>query len=187
MKKKLGDIQILYPTLTVLAGAMVNNKPTFNTIVDTSILNFVSPRYISLSMGKAHYTNSGIRDNGTFSVNIPSERLVAETDYCGIVSGRSVDKSGLFEIFYGILKTAPMIRECPLNMECRLYDIYDLPTHDVMIGEVAETYADESVLTDGTIDITEVRPLLFDLSSKKYWSLGVVVANAWDIGNKLSK
>ncbi len=71
-------------------------------------------------MNKRHYTNTGIRKNGTFSVNIPSAEMVKETDYCGLLSGKDVDKAELFENFYGKLWTAPMIEECPLNIECRL-------------------------------------------------------------------
>ena len=80
-----------------------------------------------------------------------------------------------------------MIKACPLNMECRLYDTYDTPTHDLFIGEIVETYADESVLSDGKVDIKKVQPLLFDMSSIKYWSLGEIVANCWNVGKKLKK
>ena len=182
MKKKLGGINVLYPTVTTLAGAMVHGTPNFNTIAHVGIMNHATPHCISLSMAKIHYTNIGIKENRTFSVNIPSENLVAETDYCGIVSGKKTDKSSVFEIFYGELETAPMITECPINMECRLYDTVDLTTHDVFIGEIVETYAEESVVVDGTVDITKVKPLLFDMSSKKYWSLGSALADCWNVG-----
>lgn len=75
-----------------------------------------------------------------------------------------------------------MIKACPLNMECRLYDTYDTPTHDLFIGEIFETYADDSVLAEGKVDITKVKPLLFDMGSIKYWSLGEAVANCWSVG-----
>jgi flavin reductase (DIM6/NTAB) family NADH-FMN oxidoreductase RutF len=185
MKQKLGGINILYPTPTVLVGAMVNNKPNFITIAHVGIVNHATPYLISLSMGKPHYTNPGIKENKAFSVNIPSENLVVETDYVGLVSGKNTDKSGLFEIFYGVLEKAPMIAECPLNMECRLFDTYNTPTHDLFIGEIVETYADESVLIDGKVDLAKVKPLLFDMSSVKYWSLGNAIANCWNAGKKM--
>lgn len=185
MKKKLEGINVLYPTPTIIVGAMVNGKPNFITIAHIGIVNHAKPFLISLSMGKVHFTNAGIKAYKVFSVNIPSENLVVETDYVGIVSGKKTDKSGVFEIFYGELQNAPMINECPLNMECKLYDTYDTPTHDLFIGEIVETYADESVLTDGRVDIAKAKPLLFDMASKKYWSLGSVVANCWNVGKKL--
>ncbi len=56
-----------------------------------------------------------------------------------------------------------------------------------MIGEIVETYVDESVLTDGKVDISKVKPLLFDMSSVKYWSVGNVIADCWSIGKQLKK
>lgn len=187
MKKKLEGINVLYPTPTTIVGAMVEGKPNFITIAHVGIVNHAKPYLISLSSAKIHYTNAGIKENKAFSVNIPSENQVVKTDYVGIVSGKKTDKSGVFETFYGKLKNAPMIKECPLNMECRLFDVYDTPTHDLIIGEIVETYADESVLTDDKVDIAKVKPLLFDMSSIKYWSLGVVIADCWNVGKQMKK
>lgn len=187
MKKTLNAINALYPTPTVLVGAMVDDKPNYITIAHVGIVNHARPYLISLSSAKAHYTNEGIRKNREFSVNIPSEDLVVQTDYAGIVSGKNTDKSELFEIFHGQLENAPMIKQCQVNMECRLYDIYDTPTHDLIIGEIVETYAAESVLTEGKIDLAKLKPLLFDMSSIKYWSLGGIVADCWKVGKQLKK
>ena len=187
MKTKLGGINVLYPTPTVVVGAMVKGRANYITIAHIGIVNHARPYLISLSMAKAHHTNKGIRENKVFSVNIPSENLVVETDYVGMVSGKKTDKSGLFEAFYGEDKNAPMIAQCPVNMECRLYDTYDTPTHDLFIGEIVETYADESVLSEGKVDLAKVRPLLFDMSSIQYWSLGEVVASCWSVGKQLKR
>ncbi len=186
-KKKLEPVNVLYPTPTVLVGAVVNNRPNFITIAHIGIVNHARPFLISLSMAKAHYTNAGIRENKAFSVNIPSENLVAETDYVGLVTGKKVDKSELFDLFFGDLETAPMIRSCPVNMACRLHDTYDTPTHDLFIGEIVETYADESVLDQSVVDVARVKPLLFDMSSKKYWSLGPALADCWRVGKTIKK
>jgi flavin reductase (DIM6/NTAB) family NADH-FMN oxidoreductase RutF len=184
MRKKLGTTIALYPSLTVLAGATVNGKPNFITIAHVGIMTL---NHISLGMNKVHYTNSGIKENKTFSVNIPTESLVKQTDYCGLVTGKRTDKSLLFDIFYGELETAPMIEECPINMECRLERTVDFPSHDVFVGEIVGTYVDDSVLTDGKLDISKVNPLLFDMTSKKYWALGGDVADCWSIGKEFKK
>jgi len=185
MKKRLGPVNVLYPTPTTIVGAMVKGKPTFITIAHVGILNHGTPQFISLGMNKVHYTNSGIKENKAFSVNIPPESLVAETDYCGMVSGKNTDKSSLFDIFYGETKAAPLIKECPLNMECRLHDVYDTPTHDIFVGEIVQTHADESVLMDDVVDISKIKPLLFDMNSRRYWSLGGEVAKCWNIGKEI--
>jgi flavin reductase (DIM6/NTAB) family NADH-FMN oxidoreductase RutF len=182
MKEKLGAINALYPTPTTLVGAMVGGKPNFITIAHVGIMTY---KHISLGMGKSHYTNSGIRENKTFSVCLPSENLVIETDYCGIMTGKKTDKSALFDVFYGELKTAPMIQQCRVCMECRLDRIIDFPTHDVFIGEIVQTYADELILSDKNLDVSKLRPLLFDMNSKKYWSLGAEIAKCWNVGKQL--
>jgi flavin reductase (DIM6/NTAB) family NADH-FMN oxidoreductase RutF len=184
MKKTLGALNCLYPMPTTLVGATVDGKPNFITIAHVGIMDFVS---ISLGMAKIHYTNAGIKANRTFSVNIPGAALVKETDYCGIVSGKNTDKARLFEVFYGRLKTAPMIKECPINMECKLIQVVDFPKHDIFIGEIVETYCDEECLTEGVVDFARVHPMLFVMSDKGYYKMGERLAGAWHIGKELKK
>jgi flavin reductase (DIM6/NTAB) family NADH-FMN oxidoreductase RutF len=185
MKKRLDVINVTYPMPTVLVGATVNGKPNFITMGHTGILNHAKPQLVSLGMNKAHYTNRGIWEHKTFSLNMPSENLVVETDYVGLYSGHKHDKSALFTVFYGQLETAPMISECLVCAECKLHDVYDTPTHDVFIGEIVETYVEDSVLTDDSIDIAKLKPVLFDWASRKYWSLGGELAKAWSVGKDL--
>ena len=185
MKKNLGAVNCLYPMPITLVGAIVNGKPNYLTVAHVGIMNHAQPTYITVGLGKMHYTNAGIKENKTFSVNIPSEDMVMETDYCGIVTGKNTDKAALFEAFYGELKTAPMIAECPVNIECKLYDIIDFPTHDVFIGEIMATYCDENVFTDNAIDLLKVRPMLFDMGRRRYWKLGEPFAECWNIGKQL--
>jgi flavin reductase (DIM6/NTAB) family NADH-FMN oxidoreductase RutF len=112
---------------------------------------------------------------------------MVETDYCGIMTGKKTDKAALFDVFYGQLGNAPMIGQCPVNMELRLYDVYEFPTHEIFIGELVETYTQDAVMTDGKIDIAKLRPLLFDMSSIKYWRLGEAVGKCWNVGKALKK
>ncbi len=182
MKTELGPKNCLYPMPTTLVGALVNRKPNYITIAHVGIMD---PGSVSLGMNKAHYTNAGIKENGTFSVNIPTVSMVKKTDYCGLVSGKDVDKSVLFKTFYGKLKTAPMIEECPVNMECKLIKTVDFPTHDIFIGQVAATYCDGAILTDGAVDLSKVQPLLFAMNDRSYYKLGEKLARAWHIGKEL--
>jgi len=184
MKKKIGSQNVLYPMPVTIVGALVNKKPNFLNVAHVGILNAGVPHLISLGMGKVHYTNIGIREHKTFSVNILSQDQMKEMDYVGLVSGSKIDKSGVFETFFGELETAPLIRNCPLSMECRLYDTYELKSHDIFIGEIVATYADEAVLTENKVDLAKVKPLLFDMSSMQYWSLGTAVGDCWSEGKQ---
>ena len=182
MKAKLGAKNSLYPLPTTLVGAMVEGKPNYIAIAHVGVM---AMDHISISMNRSHYTNQGVIESGAFSVNIPSLAMAAETDYCGLVSGRDVDKSALFQTFYGEPGTAPMIAECPINIECKVERILDFPRHDVFIGQVVATYCDEECLTDGSVDFGLVQPLLFVMSDRSYWRIGQRFARAWDIGKQL--
>lgn len=185
--KQLGPVNAMYPSLTTIVGATVDGKANFLAVAHVGIMNHGTPQYISIGLAKFHHTNKGIHEHKTFSVNVPSRDLVVETDYVGLVTGKKTDKSGLFELFYGETKTAPMITSCPVVMECRLHSVVDFPTHDIFVGEIVETWADENILTNEKIDIAKIDPLLFDMNSVKYWSLGEEVAKCWNIGKELKK
>lgn len=187
MKQKIGRQNVLYPTPVAVVGSLVDGRPNFCNISHNGILNAAEPHFIMLSMGKHHHTNQGIRQHKTFSVNIVTAADVVRADHVGIVSGGRTDKSGVYESFFGELKTAPLIKDCPLSMECRLHDIYEIKTHEIFIGEIVATYADESVLTDGDVDIEKVKPLLFDMTSRKYWTLGPSVGACWSAGKQYGK
>lgn len=186
-KKAIGARTFLYPMPTTLVGANVDDRPNYLTVAFCGIVQ-AKPAMISVALGRNHHTNAGIRENGTFSVNIPSRHMVELTDYCGIVSGKKVDKSGLFETFYGKLETAPMIRECPVNMECKLVEILDFGgTNEVFIGEIIESYAEEKYLCNGTPDIEKVDPILFSMYDNNYWQMGQHLGRAWCVGKKFNE
>ena len=78
-----------------------------------------------------------------------------------------------------------MIRQCLVNMELELHEVLDFKTHDIFIGELVQTYADDSVLADGSIDIAKLRPLMFDMAGRKYWALGEPLGHCWRVGKSL--
>lgn len=188
MRTKLGGVNALYPTPTALVGTIVNGKPNFITIAHIGILNYGpgaegARELISIGSSVKHHSNRGIREHKTFSVNLPGEDLIRVTDYCGVVSGAKEDKASLFTLFNGELQGAPMIEECPVCMECRLVDVYEVKGYDVFIGEVVETYAREDVLTEGRLDLAKSKPLLFDMNRRKYWGLRPEpLGDCWRIG-----
>lgn len=190
IKNKIRPGSYLFPTPTVLIGANVNGKANFNAIGWVSGLEF-GPPLISISSNQQHHNNVGIKENQTFSVNTPSADMVEITDYCGIQSGKREDKSEIFDVFYGELKTAPMIREAPLNLECKVIHTVDTTKianarqgHDIFIGEVVQAYAEEKYLTNGTPDIEKIQPLVLSGSRGKYryYKIGEELGTAWNIG-----
>ena len=180
MKKKIGKQNLLYPMPVTIVAALVNGNVNFLNVAHIGILTASPPHLISLGMGKSNYTNQGIKENKTFSVNVPSGKQIIEVDYVGLVSGKEVDKSNVFEVFYGALETAPIIKNCPLSMECRLVDIYDAKTSEIFIGEIVNSYVQTEVLVNEQVDLAKVDPLLFDRSSNQYFSLGEIAGKGSD-------
>jgi len=170
MKKEL-EGNLLSPLPVVLVGAMVKDRPNY------LVIGYISPfdfgKYIFFSLYKKRYTRIGIHENKTFSVNIPSENLLADTDICGSKSGRDFNKGSLFNTFYGELKTAPMIRECPINMECEVTEALDYDPNEGIIGRVVKSYADPKCLTGDKLDWSKVHPIIWTTGGDfNYYRLG---------------
>ena len=121
MKKKitLGAHPYIYPMPTVIVGSLIDGSPNFTTASYVGIVQHTPPM-VSVTLVNTHITNTGIKQNKVFSINIPNTRMLRVTDFVGMNSGDKVDKAALFKVFYGELKNAPMIMETPLNLECRL-------------------------------------------------------------------
>jgi flavin reductase (DIM6/NTAB) family NADH-FMN oxidoreductase RutF len=182
-KINIGSNTFIYPMSVTLLGSIVDGKPNFMPLGWVSRVN-ANPPMIAVGVNKKHYTNEAIRKNKSFSVNFPDVDMVKVTDYCGLVSGKKIDKSELFEVFFGDLDATPMIKECTLSMECKLVDIYEMPSNDLFIGEIKGVYTEKRYLTDGKLDIKKMNPLLLTMPDNSYWMVGDYVGKAWNIGRK---
>ena len=182
----IGTNAFLYPMPMMLVGTEVEGLANFMATAWAARVNG-SPPMMAVALNKRHYTPIGIRECQSFSINIPTVDLMVRTDYCGLVSGRETDKSGLFELFYGELGNAPMIKECPLCIECKLIDVVSLPSHDLFIGEVMAVLADKECLTSGKPDIEKLKPFVLTMPDNYYWTIGQQVGKAWSIGRELKR
>ena len=184
-----GPDYFIYPLSIVLGGANVDDKPNFLAVGACGIAN-ADPPMLSVAIRHNRYTDKGIRQNMTFSVNLPSRDMVKETDYCGIVSGSKVNKVEVcqFKIFYGKLKNAPLIEQFPVNIECKVVHILDLGSHSLVIGRVEQSYTSDNCLTEGKPDIDKIQPLAWVRDpSRRYYALGEVIARSHSVGLELSR
>ena len=173
-----------FPKPAVLVGAIVDGKPNFMNLAWLTRISF-KPHLWLISVAKNRYTAKGIREQGKFSINIPSTDLVAELDYCGITSGAKEDKSKLFTIFYGELKNVPMIRECPICVELTVFEVLEIVERLLIVGEVKRIYTEEQYLTDGKLDQEKIRQMVYTQPPSAYWLLGEKVADGFSVGKKL--
>jgi len=173
----------LYPMPMVLVGSLAEGKPNFMAAAWVSRVNFKPPLF-AIALGP-HHTNKGIDENKEFSINIPSVSQIEKTDYCGLVSGGKTDKSGIFDVFYGVSDKAPLIKECPVCMSCSVYEVVKLPYDTLYIGEPKEVFTEEKYLTDGQLDIKKINPFTLSMPDNNFWSIGENVGKAWNIGKNL--
>ena len=187
MKKiMMGSEILVYPLPIFLIGADVNDKPNFMAAGACGIVN-IDPPMISVAVRPHRYTHKGISQNLTFSVNIPSIDLVKETDYCGITSGSKVNKveACQFKVFYGKLGTAPLIEQCPINLECKVVHTLELDSHTLFIGKIEETHISENCLTNGNPDVSKIKPFIYTRSTHQYQAFGEIIAKAHRIGREI--
>jgi len=180
-KIKFGPQTLLYPMPAVLVGANINEKPNFMTVAWCAIAA-QKPPAVSVAIRKERYTLEGVKENRTFSINVPSCDMVKKTDYCGVYSGKKNDKSQIFKTFYGTLATAPLIQECPLNLECKVMHYLEVGSHTLVVGEIIETYLSEDCLTNGKVDPAKIDPLIYTPGTVKYHRLGEDIASAFKVG-----
>lgn len=183
----MGPQTLIYPMPVLLVGANVDDKPNFMAVAWGGIANS-EPPMISVAIRHTRHTLKGIRQNGTFSVNIPSADMVREADYCGITSGAKVDKveACQFEVFYGKLDSAPLIEQCPVNLECKVVHVLDLGSHALVVGRIEETHVSQNCLTDGKPDVNKIKPITYiDSPIARYQALGEILAKAFSVGREL--
>jgi len=137
---------------------------------------------IVVSLSK-HKTTDNLELTGAFTVSFADIRTVAESDYLGIVSGNNVpDKVAKvgFTVTPSPNVDAPIINEYPLTLECKVVSWKD----GILVGEVVNMSADESILTDGKVDLAKLQPIVFDAAGMCYRAIGEVVGGAWNAGKK---
>lgn len=181
-KTKLGPSTIMFPYPTVLVGAIVNGKPNFMTASWVGIA-CSNPPAISVAIRKERYTYNGVIEHNAFSINVPDTSLAEKTDFCGIYSGRDNDKTKLFNIFYGKIDTAPLIDECPLNLECKVIHTVKIGTHTLFIGEIMEVHTDTDCMTNGKPDIKKIDPIIYATGTRQYHKVGDEIGRAYKIGS----
>lgn len=174
----------LYPMPMVLVGSVVGEKANFMAVGWVARVNYKPPLF-AIALGP-HHTNRGIDENQAFSINIPDASLVEKLDYCGLVSGRTIDKSEVFEVFYGQSSRVPLIAECPVCMACSIYDVVKLPFNTLYIGEPTEVLTEERYLTENQLDIRKINPVTLSMPDNHYWGVGECLGRAWSIGKSLN-
>jgi len=140
---------VLYPVPAVMVTcAGKDGRGNIFTVAWTGTV-CSEPPMLSISVRKSRFSYGLIVESGEFVVNIPSVRLIKATDYCGVVSGRDVDKFAVAELTPGPGSSvkAPIIMECPMNIECAVRQTIELGSHTMFIAEVTAVQASEHLVS----------------------------------------
>ena len=180
----IGKNAFILPEPQTILGTMLDGKPNFMALAWVTRVNY-DPCTMAVAVNHKHASHRAILETGQFSINIPSVDMVAETDCAGLASGNRTDKSGLFEVHFGELENAPLINRCPLSMEFRLKERFDMSNDTLFLGEMAGAWTEERYLTDGHVDVEKVRPFTLTMPDNRYWAMGGQVGRAWHDGKAL--
>jgi len=174
LKKIVPPYRVIFPTPAALITSVdVNGKPNVATAGEVFMIS-LHPLIIAVGLRRATYTNKLIHATKEFVVNLPRKEILRAVDYCGSVSGRDVDKFEATGLTALPAKHArpPLIKECPVNIECKVRDIINLGymDRDVFVGETLAIHADEEVIgEDGLPDLTKFSTIAF--ASSKYYEV----------------
>ncbi len=149
MKKSIKPGTLLMPLPAVMVSCGSPEKPNILTIAWTGIVNSTPPMtYVSVR--KSRFSHDLIAQSGEFVINLTTEALTFATDYCGVKSGREVDK--FKEMHLTPLAAdevrCPMIAESPVNLECKVLEVHEYPSHDMFVAEIVAVHVDEELLDE---------------------------------------
>ncbi len=180
-KVSFGAKPLMYPQPVLILGTYDKDGNPNAMNAAWGITTDFNEITISLS---THKTTDNFAATGAFTVSFATEEQVVPCDYVGVVSGKNVPDKFTKAGFHATKSenvNAPLIDELPVALECKVKSFED----GILIGEIVNVIADESVLTDGVIDIQKLKPISYDPFAHTYVGVGEKVGNAFKDGLKL--
>ena len=184
-KTKIGAVPYVAPIPIVLVGADVDGRPNFATVGDCAVLG-IRPPLVVVSLSATHHTTRGVLAHRAFSINVPTESMVALVDHFGVVSGRDVDKALLLPSEPGEVEGVPLAADCPISIECRVRSVVDVEHRRIFIADVVQTHvASNLVREDGgrlcVAPLAEIHPILYALDGG-YYGVGAKIGTSHESG-----
>lgn len=169
---KPGNMLYPLPAVMVSAGSLEGNQNILTVAWTGTICT--NPAMVYISVRPERYSYQMIKDTGEFVINLTTEKLAKATDYCGVRSGRDVDKwkeAGLTPGKAEKLEYAPIINECPVNIECQVTEVKELGSHHMFIAEVQGVQVDDAYINKtNKFELNQTGLLVY--SHGEYLSLG---------------
>lgn len=164
---------MLYPLPAVMISAAAQDGRDNIITVAWAGTICTNPAMVSISIKPERYSYQLIKESGQFVINLTTEELTAAVDYCGVRSGRDVDKFAELKLHRekASYVAAPMIAEAPVNIECAVKSIHELGSHHMFVATVLAVHADERYLNEqNKFMFNEAKPIVY--SHGEYYGLG---------------
>lgn len=168
---KPGNMLYPLPAVLVTVADKQGNQNIFTVAWAGTVCS--DPAMVSISVRPERYSYHMIEETGEYVINLTTEKLTYATDYCGVKSGRDVDKFKEMNLtpVAADKVSAPLLAESPVNIECKVKEIIKLGTHDMFLAEVVAVHADEAYMDEkGKFSLTKAHPMVY--SHGTYFSLG---------------
>jgi len=162
----------VYPIPAVMVSCGNMEVSNIITIAWTGIIN-TDPAMVYISVRPGRHSYEIIKNSGEFVINLTNEDLAYATDWCGVKSGKNVDKFKEMNLTKenGNFVKCPLIKESPVSVECQVVEIKELGSHNMIIGKVLSIDADEQYIDEtGKFDISKCN--LISYSNGNYYSTG---------------
>ena len=186
MRKDFGPKTWLYPMPVLIIGTYDENGAA--NAMNAAWGGIYDYNQITISLGH-HVSSENIRKNKAFTVSVGTKKMVAESDFVGLVSKakepRKLEVAKLHTIRSKFVN-APLFEEYPFTLECKMVSFDgDMNEGGTLVGEIINVSIDESILTNDKVDIKKLEPIAFDPVNGKYILLTEEVADAFKVGLKL--
>ena len=180
---------MLNPTPVVLVSCAEKGRPENRSLVTVAWAGTVNsdPPMVSISLRKERYSHDLVEKSGEFVVNLVDERLSRAADFCGVRSGRYVDKAREMGLTYREaegMETAPALEGTPVSLSCRVTQVIALGSHDLFLGEVCAVQVREDLLDErGSLRLERARLVAYNHGL--YQRLGEVTGFfGWSVARK---
>jgi len=191
MKKQLGPSDAIFPVPAALIVSGIKKEANIITLAWIGIASS-TPSTIGISIRKPRYSLELIRKTGEFSVNFPSASIYKKVDYCGITTGRKINKFKETEFTPIASKKIkpPIIKECPYNIECRVSQEIIIGEYAHILGEILESHVDEDKADSSKragFDMSKINPLVYFAEAREYWSVGKKLGYSFNVGKEIKR
>jgi len=179
MKKNLKVVPGMLPAPLILVSCQ--DKKGRRNIMSAAWTGMVNsqPAMVSVAITKDRFSHKIITKTKEFVINVPSSEQVFLADFCGSFSGKKINKFQKMGLNFinGKKVKAPLIKQCPMNLECKVRQIVSLKSHDVFFGEIVCFWVKKNyLLKNNCINYKKLSPLIYFSLTNEYWQLGKKIA-----------